>query len=161
MTVRSWLCTSLATAVFLSAASAFRADAESLPSEGGLFERVTRSPLFPLGGRETGLLQIEPAASGSAHFHLEVTVNPSASDDGFLTRNGLIEDGLMTMVGTTASYRSDYPQDKELGSCTIDVSAAEQGLVVRQSGRCWWFGHQVDASGLYRRTANLLPQVVK
>lgn len=126
----------------------------------GSYERITQSPKFQSGGRGQGLLTVGRVADGRAPFNLEVTFNPLASDDGFLTRNGVIDDGVFEIKGRSAVYRSNYPEDKDLGTCVINAKVVRQDLVLSQGGNCYWFGQDVDASGLYRRTTRTEPRVV-
>jgi hypothetical protein len=158
--VQSIAATAIATCV-LAAALGGSAHAGTPPDKESLFERVTRSTMFPSGGRETGLLKLGRASGGHAPFRLEVTTNPTASDDGFKTRNGIIEDGVLVVHGAAATYRSAYAEDRELGSCTLNVRLLKDAVRVAQGGHCWWFGQDVDASGLYRRTVNQVPRVVQ
>ncbi|MDM0108476.1 hypothetical protein QTH97_26240 [Variovorax sp. J22R24] len=67
------------------------------------FERVTPSPMFPSGGREIGLLELAAESDKRARFRLEVTSNPIPSDDGFGTRNCIVEDGVLTVRGAAAT----------------------------------------------------------
>jgi hypothetical protein len=42
----------------------------------GEYVRVSRSPSFPSGGRETGNLQLLESSKARAKFRLEMTMNP-------------------------------------------------------------------------------------
>ncbi|MGR4870359.1 hypothetical protein ACIPRI_16060, partial [Variovorax sp. LARHSF232] len=112
---RSQSANAVNTAIFvLASCLCAGAHAEERPGNERLFERVTQSHMFPSGGRETGLLRLGPASGGQALFQLEVTSNPMASDDGYWTRNGVIEEGALVIHGDAATYRSVYPEDNEL-----------------------------------------------
>lgn len=138
-----------ASAVFAFAAFAAVASASSTV-EVGTYVRVTPSPFFPAGGKETGVLRILSVSRGRATFELEVTMNPNTNDDGAFTRNGVIEASEMTLEGQSAVYRSVNPEDKELGTCQLHFRKSGEALVISQSGKCWWFGEGVNASGSYR-----------
>lgn len=94
-------------------------------------------------------MQIVESTKKGARFSLVVTMNPSAVDDGFLTRNGVIDGADLVPKGTALIYRSSEGEPS-LGTCVLAVrSVDEKRLRVSQSGKCWWFGEGVDASGLY------------
>lgn len=116
----------------------------------GEYIRFTASPSFPPGGKETGTLRILEVSEGRARFRLEVTMNPQAADDGFLTRTGVVEEGALKLSAGAAIYRSEQPEDKALGTCVLAFRRIHQFIVVAQSGKCWWFGEGVNASGKYR-----------
>ena len=117
----------------------------------GNYVRATKSPSFPVGGRETGLLKVIRSTPSNATFRLEVTMNPIAADDGFLTRNGVIETGELEVQDKSFVYRSSNAEDNDLGVCTLHFRQASQAIVIAQAGKCWWFGESVDASGRYQR----------
>ncbi len=119
----------------------------------GRYVRVTKSPQFTDGGRETGELLISSVAKGHAEFHLNVTWNPIIDDDGSRTHNGVIEEGVIKISKNKGRYASAYKEDKELGQCIIDFTFKGREVVLSQKGKCWWFGVNVDASGVYRMTA--------
>jgi hypothetical protein len=121
---------------------------EQLPV--GQYVRVSRSPSFPSSGRETGNLQILESSTARAKFRLELTMNPQRNDDGMLTRNGVIEDGEILVNGGAAIYRSAIPADGALGTCVLQFRRSAKNVVVVQSGKCWWFGEEVNASGMHR-----------
>jgi hypothetical protein len=116
----------------------------------GEYVRITKSPSFPQGGRETGNLRILEASQHRVHFELEVTMNPQYSDDGALTHNGVIDSGEMLFKGKSAAYRSANPDDDTLGTCILNFRQSGHVIVVAQAGKCWWFGVGVNASGRYR-----------
>lgn len=126
----------------------------------GRYVRVTKSPHFINGGRETGVLVISSGAKQTAEFHLEVTWNPVLDDDGYRTHNGIIEKGIVIISKNTGRYISSNTEDSELGKCLIDFTFKGNELVLSQKGKCWWFGENVDASGLYRlKPGNEIPIV--
>ncbi|WP_457280219.1 hypothetical protein [Polaromonas sp. P5_D5] len=116
----------------------------------GTYVRFTQSPSFPLDGRETGTLRIVEASRNVVRFQLEAAVNPRSDNDESLSRNGVIENGEFHIKGRSATYRSTNPEDKELGTCVLNLQRSGQVIVVAQSGKCWWFGEGVNASGEYR-----------
>lgn len=127
----------------------------------GKYVRVTKSPSFPDGGRETGLLKIISSSSNSAIFRLEITMNPIATDDGFQTRNGVIEIGELSVQDKSIVYRSINAEDKDLGVCALLFSRSGQAIVLVQSGKCWWFGEGVNASGRYQPVNDGVVHVVR
>lgn len=118
----------------------------------GRYVRVTKSPQFIDGGRESGELLVKSVKNGRASFRLEVTWNPVADDDGYYTHNGLIEEGEVRITGRRGRYASSYEEGKDLGQCIIDFTFKEKEVILLQSEKCWWFGENVDASGVYRLT---------
>jgi hypothetical protein len=136
--------------VFAAVALVMPAAVSAGTFEPGRYVRVTPSPLFPAGGKETGVLRILAVSAAHVTFELEVTMNPSSADDGALSRNGVIEASEVAVEGQTAAYRSAYPEDKALGTCRLQFQQIGKVLVVNQSGKCWWFGEGVHASGRYR-----------
>lgn len=113
----------------------------------GKYVRDTKSPEFPEGGRESGLLDVIRSTPNAASFSLEATMNPISDDDGFHTRNGVIEAGEMTGQGKSALYQSN--KDKSLGVCSLRFTQSDDSILVVQTGKCWWFGEGVNASGRY------------
>jgi len=79
-------------------------------------------------------------------------MNPVADDDGGLTRNGVIENAFLRIRGQLGTYRSNHEEDNQLGSCILTFIAKGDDIEIKQGGKCWWFGHEVNASGKYRRT---------
>jgi hypothetical protein len=136
------------------------ADAGSL-LQTGRYVRVTKSPLFLEGGREFGELNIKSVRKARADFQLEVTWNPKVDDDGYLTNNGVIDDGVITVNGAVGRYVSANPEDKELGKCILDFTFKGNEIVMTQKGKCWWFGENVDATGVYRRAKGDEAGIVK
>jgi hypothetical protein len=67
-----------------------------------------------------------------------------------LTRNGVVENGEILMNGESAIYRSANPDDGALGTCVLKFRRSARNVHVVQSGKCWWFGEEVNASGTYR-----------
>jgi hypothetical protein len=127
----------------------------------GQYVRMTKSPNFPEAGRETGVLKIMSSSQNNATFRLEVTMNPSATNDGFLTRNGVIEVGELSVRNKGIVYRSNNAQDKDLGVCTLLFSRSGHAIVIVQSGKCWWFGEDVNASGRYEPVNDGVVHVVR
>lgn len=115
----------------------------------GQYVRVTKSPAFPDGGSETGLLKIIQSSSKNATFSLEITMKPIADGDGVQTRNGVIEIGELSVQDKSVVYRSTNAEDKDLGVCSLRFRRSDQDIVLIQMGKCWWFGEGVNASGRY------------
>ena len=138
-------------------------DAESAWAleHGRRYERCTKSPSFPEDGRETGAIEIQSVVKGRAKFNLEVTMNPVATDDGMLTRNGVIELGEMTVVGDVGEYKSTESGDTDLGVCVLRFKFERDVVMIAQEGKCWWFGEGVNASGRYHRFADTWPLVIR
>jgi len=140
-------------AIALSATQILLACAQARPSTQfpiGEYVRLTPSPSFPSGGRETGNLRLVESSPARATFQLEVTMSPVSTDDGALTRNGGIEAGQMLLNDRSAIYRSANVEDNELGTCVLNFRRSGPNIVVAQSGKCWWFGEGVNATGTYR-----------
>ena len=89
-------------------------------------------------------------AKDHAEFRLEVTWNPIVDDDGGRTHNGVIEEGVVKTSRNKGRYISSNEEDGDLGHCVIDFTFKEKEVVLSQKGKCWWFGVNVNASGLYR-----------
>jgi len=133
----------------LLVANSFAASSVAGELQAGRYVRVTKSPAFLSGGRETGELIVRASRQGKSSFALVATMNPVASDDGAGTHNGVVEHGVLRQRSKAWVYEE---RDEELGVCRLALRAlASEALDVRQSGRCWWFGEGVDASGIYRR----------
>jgi len=65
------------------------------------------------------------------------------------TRNGVIRDEVIPVLGKTALYKS--PPEEGLSSCEIVFVAEPPNQVrVTQFGECWWFGFGVHATGIYQ-----------
>lgn len=97
-----------------------------------------------------GWLTITSTSSSSLTFHL-VTELRLAGDDGYFTRNGIIEPSEAVVSDASAIYISDLEEDKYLGTCQLKLQQHKNEITVSQSGKCWWFGEGVDASGTYRK----------
>lgn len=97
-----------------------------------------------------GWLTITSASSSNLKFHL-VTELHAAGDDGEFTHNGVIEESEAVVSGASAVYRSSHEEDKELGTCQLNLQHHQHEITVIQSVKCWWFGVGVDASGIYRK----------
>ena len=126
----------------------------------GRYVRVTKSPVFPAGGRESGLLEIRHVAAQRVTFSLAVTMNPSSADDGFLTRSGEIPRSAFSTQGTRGVYQSQNAEGRELGTCVLAFEVRDKAVTVVQSGKCWWFGEGVNASGTYRLVSGNEPPAV-
>lgn len=97
-----------------------------------------------------GWLRITSVSSISLQFQL-MTELREAADDGERTRNGVVEESEAVIVGASAVYRSNHEEDEDLGVCQLDLQRHKQEIILTQSGKCWWFGEGVDASGTYRK----------
>jgi hypothetical protein len=138
---------------------AFSSDTPNVPV--GSYARVTRSPVFRAGGKETGLLRVLSSERSTPKFRLEVTMNPTVGNDGDQTRNGVIEQGALSREGRVLVYRS-AEGEPSLGTCVLAIRTIDASRVsVSQSGKCWWFGEGVDATGVYRRTTSRSDHVVR
>lgn len=124
------------------------------------YVRVTKSPQFTPGGREFGELSFLTVRKHNAVFRLEVTWNPIADDDGYHTHNGVIDQGVIKINGNKGRYVS-AEGDKELGQCIIDFTFEGAQVTLAQKGKCWWFGENVNASGVYRQSEGKESIIIK
>jgi hypothetical protein len=117
---------------------------------------ATASTLFPTGeytrieDSNYGSLTITSTSQASFAFRLLALTQFPGDPDGFYTRNGEIADSRAFIRGTSATYRSAYEEDKELGTCILTFRKSGNVITVTESGKCWWFGVGVNASGKYR-----------
>jgi hypothetical protein len=76
--------------------------------------------VFPQGGKESGALQIVEVGGKRVRFHLDVTMNPSADDDGAQARSGVVGEGELESEGDALIFRSSEGEPS-LGTCVLAV----------------------------------------
>lgn len=103
-------------------------------------------------GSEINLL---PIGKGKIRVTFEL-VYPYITGDGEMSANLGTAEGIAEITGDTAIFASD-----EFGECRITIKFVKRGMIdVRQEGTppdCG-FGHNVTASGVYKRTSKAKPK---